>query len=314
MAGGGALLLLAVVVSMLTDPGPARPTRVDPVFRTAGPQATTPPAGFENLDLSPEMGLSNVWRFPGGVLVGPPPRGDAAYTALKELGVRALIAVDAGPPDGEAASQHSLRFVHAPIGFDGIADSQRRVLLKAVHSLPHSIYIHSRHGLDRAAAAAAFSLVGLGRMTTQVALECLQRCGVQAEYEGLFNDVTQAKPIDPASLDGMEIEFVASAPVRNWARAMAAIGDLFDSPNSASTEQLAARFQEQVNQSLPEGKDPAMRELLVTAAKQAEDLRASWADANVGGNDPHGGARGTRGQTHRLLKQTCADCHRRFRN
>ena len=58
------------------------------------------------------------------IISGAQPEGEESFQALQKLGVKTIISVDGAKPDVETAKKYGMRYVHLPIGYDGV--SRRR--------------------------------------------------------------------------------------------------------------------------------------------------------------------------------------------
>lgn len=116
-----------------------------PLFPWDGPNSNS---------LSNTPGLHNVFRITDKLLSGSVPEGDLGFQTLQKLGVKTIITVDGAKPDVERAKKFSMRYVHLPIGYDGVPADQGLRLAKAVRDLPGLIYMHCHHGKHRSPAAA----------------------------------------------------------------------------------------------------------------------------------------------------------------
>src|SRR5690349_19529458 len=81
-------------------------------------------------------GLHNVLRVSDRLYSGSSPEGEEGFRSLEELGVRTVVSVDGARPDVEGARRHALRYVHLPIGYDGVPRDQALRLARAVRDLP----------------------------------------------------------------------------------------------------------------------------------------------------------------------------------
>ena len=81
-------------------------------------------------------GIENVFRLSPRLYSGGDPHGAEAFAALKALGIKTIISVDGATPDVEAARKLGLRYVHLPIGYDGVPREQAVRIVKAVKTLP----------------------------------------------------------------------------------------------------------------------------------------------------------------------------------
>src|SRR5205814_1359060 len=81
-------------------------------------------------------GLHNVFRVTGRLYSGSSPEDDAGFRSLQRLGIRTVITVDGARPDVERARRFGLRYVHLPIGYDGVPEARAYQLARAVRDLP----------------------------------------------------------------------------------------------------------------------------------------------------------------------------------
>lgn len=188
-------------------------------------EASAPKPKFEKIEAG---NLHNVIRCPKDVINGSAPETDEDFDALKKMGIRTIISVDGMYPDVERAKHHGLRYVHLPIGYDGIPDPQRLQLVKAVRDLPKPIYVHCHHGHHRSPTATAFLLVGLNAITPREGLDLLELAGTSKNYKGLYRDVAQAQTIPDHALDEQESHFPERAAIPKMTEAMAQAGLIWD--------------------------------------------------------------------------------------
>lgn len=160
------------------------------------------------------------------VLSGPTP--EEHLHELAKFGVKSIVSVDAARPQVELANSLGMRYVHLPLGYDGIdAPSQRR-LAKAIRDLPGPIYVHCHRGQNRGPAAAACALIALERVKPIEAMQILLLARTSVEYPGLFAAVESAQPIQRAQIDSVsETELPAVAQVGTLDSLMAKIDRSF---------------------------------------------------------------------------------------
>ena len=77
-------------------------------------------------------GLHNVYRLSDRLYSGGGPEGDAGFAALQTLGVKTVVSVDGAAPDAATAGRYGLRYVHVPVGYDGIPREKAWRIAKAV--------------------------------------------------------------------------------------------------------------------------------------------------------------------------------------
>src|SRR5688500_18444059 len=99
-----ALVLAAIgLAAIASDPAPD-PTKPQPVEPT---------------------GRHNVCKIDDLLYSGSSPDSDASFAELARAGVKVIISVDGSKPLTDLARKHGIRYVHLPIGYDGVP--QRRI-------------------------------------------------------------------------------------------------------------------------------------------------------------------------------------------
>jgi protein tyrosine phosphatase (PTP) superfamily phosphohydrolase (DUF442 family) len=173
------------------------------------PSAATEPIQLE------AAGLLNAFRLSERLYSGASPEGDAGFAALQQLGVRTIISVDGAKPDVAMARRHGLRYVHLPVGYDGIPRERALQLALAVRDLPGPIYVHCHHGKHRGPAAAVAIMLCLEEsFTTDAAEAWLKRAGTDPHYTGLIGLPRTLRRPAPGELDNVSADFPEVAPRR----------------------------------------------------------------------------------------------------
>ena len=172
--------------------------------------------------------LPNAYRIHSRVISGGVPAGDNGFEQLRRLGVKTIISVDGARPDVARAKSHGLRYVHLPHGYDGISDSRRKALAKAVLELPGPIYIHCHHGEHRSPAAAMVACIGAGFVEAGSGAAFLHAAGTSERYTGLYEAARSAKKLDRTEIETLQVSFPEVARVPPLARAMVDIERTFD--------------------------------------------------------------------------------------
>jgi len=142
-------------------------------------------------------GLPQLYRLHEHVFSGGKPAGTVGFQSLADLGVRTVISVDGEEPDVEAAEAVGLKYVHLPIGYDGITRERIVELVVALQQMPGPVYIHCHRGLHRgpAAAVAACRAAGLIHTSGEQVDELLHELGTAPKYAGLYRDAREARPL-----------------------------------------------------------------------------------------------------------------------
>jgi protein tyrosine phosphatase (PTP) superfamily phosphohydrolase (DUF442 family) len=198
------VLLVAVIVQAADTPQQAMPLRDKP------------------RDLP---GLKNVLHLTDRIYSGSQPEGEEGFAALAKLGVRTIVSVDGARPDVERAKKYGLRYIHVPIGYDGIPSQAGKALAATIRSTEGPIYYHCHHGKHRGPASAAAACVAEGSISNTNALKILTLAGTGKEYAGLWRDV---KAYVPPTRDEKVPELVSVAMVGSLAKAMVEIDGAAD--------------------------------------------------------------------------------------
>jgi hypothetical protein len=258
---------------------------------------------------------------------GSSPEGDAGFRSLHELGVKTVISVDGARPDVDRARQYGLRYVHLPIGYDGVPRAQALRIARAVRDLPGRVYLHCHHGKHRgpAAAAAAWRCLDAACPAAD-ALALLRRAGTDPHYTGLYAAVKALAPPVPGELDRVAADFPEVARVNDLARLMVALDERWDHlkavraagwkapPGHADLDpphealQLREHYRELAR--LPEAKarPDDFRHLLGEAEGRAGELERALRDR------PGSIDRAAVEQAFSRSAALCTHCHARFRD
>ncbi len=199
------------------------------VLPAASPTSSTSLAALKRpVPLPDQTHLHNGHRVTDKVFSGAQPQGDASFKALFDLGVRTIISVDGAKPDVEAARKYGIRYVHLPIGYDGVEPSQGKVIAKALDELPGPIYVHCHHGKHRSAAAVAVACIYNGTLAPSRSEEVLKTFGTGLNYTGLWKAARQARPLPPNILRELKVDFPETAKIGELAESMVQIERHFD--------------------------------------------------------------------------------------
>lgn len=114
---------------------------------------------------------------------------DVAFATLADEGVTTVVSVDGARPRVELARKHRLRYVHVPIGYDGLSRDAELALVRVMQKTTGSVYIHCHHGKHRGPAAAAVACLAEGSVDRAGAVHILEVAGTAESYRGLWHDV-----------------------------------------------------------------------------------------------------------------------------
>ncbi len=199
-----ALFLAAAIVDAADAPQPVMPLRDKP------------------RDLP---GLQNVLHLTDRIYSGSQPEGEEAFAALAKLGIRTVVSVNGARPNVELARKYGLRYIHVPIGYDGIPAEAGKALAATIRTTEGPIYYHCHHGTHRGPAAAAAACVAEGSLGNTDAVKILTLAGTGKEYAGLWRNVKAYVP----PRQGVQLpKLVSIAEVGSLAKAMVGIDQAAD--------------------------------------------------------------------------------------
>ena len=175
-------------------------------------------------------GLDNVVAYAPEVYSGSVPHGAEGFATLKAWGVDTIISVDGATPDVEAARAAGLRYVHLPIGYDGMTPARTLEIARALQLARDrgAVYVHCHHGKHRSAGAAGAAAVTLGWSTTAQATERLKVSGTSPSYPGLYGCVAVAAPASASRLEALPTEFPEVWEPQGLVKSMVEIGHAYD--------------------------------------------------------------------------------------
>jgi hypothetical protein len=263
-------------------------------------------------------GLHNLMKVTSRIYSGSEPEGEPGITSLQKLGVKIIVSVDGATPKVEMARKYGLRYVHIPIGYDGIHDEAGRSLARLMREAEGPIYIHCHHGKHRGPAAAAVACIAAGDMTAEQAIQILVRGGTSREYAGLWRDV---KAYSPPPADAQLPELVGVAEVGSFAAAMAQVDRAFDNVKLCRDAkwtvpadhpdivppQEALLLQEglhEAGRNLGDQYDEQFKKWLADAEALAIELRSALQSEDVN----------LANERALMIEQSCKRCHTRYRD
>jgi len=263
-------------------------------------------------------GLHNVREAAPNLLVGGEPEGEEAFATLQKKGITTIVSVDGATPDVRLAAKYGLRYVHIPLGYDGIDERSQLALVRVARDIHSPIYIHCHHGRHRGPAAAAVIGQAAGRLNAAQATELLKRCGTSPDYKGLYRDVAAFKTPEP----NVQLpELQAQAKVDSLAAAMAKLDRHFDHVKLAAAAgwKTPPHHPDLVPQTelllLHEGLTESLR--LLTSDRPAEFQKQLRESAQQSQDLLLAVRTGRTEAAEKLLLQLtagCTKCHHQFRN
>ncbi len=285
----------------------------------SGPDSKPAPTGPIAVEVG---GMQNVFRLNDRLYSGSAPETDADFAALAQLGVKTVITVDGTTPDVATAGRHGLRYVHVPVGYDGIPREKAWRIAKAARDLPGPVYVHCHHGQHRGPAAAACVLLALDPSYTRDDVAAwLTQVGTDPRYHGLIELPRTLPRPEAADLDAVPADFPSVAKIADLTRLMVEV----DARNDHLKAAKAAGWK--VTPDHPDIDPPhealQLRELFSEAGRTSDAgrhgaeflalLKEAKADAAALENALRAGD-GTAQAAFARSQTLCAKCHAKYRN
>ena len=263
-------------------------------------------------------GLQHLQHPVPEVFCGSEPASERAFRELHDLGVRVVVSVDGIRPQVDLAERCGLKYVHIPIGYDGIGCEQTGMLTRVAQEAAGPVYVHCHHGRHRAPAAAAIVCLALGRMQTAQAEQFLERSGTSREYQGLWRDVSSYRR---PSAGTVLPQLRSVSAVSSLAERMADLSRRFETLKQQSdTDWKAARsgqqdmltaeavlleegFRESLRQQ-DEKPDVEFAHLLQQSLNRSKQLTGALREGKFA----------KAGEIINLMSVDCGECHRQYRD
>ena len=267
-------------------------------------------------------GVHNAFRATERIYSGSQPEGDEAFAAIAKLGVKTIVSVDGSKPDVEAARKHGLRYVHLPIGYDGVPTNRVVELAKLTAEMSGPFFVHCHHGKHRGPAAVAVMCEAGEGWTPSQAVAWLREAGTATDYPGLYRAAEEFRPPSREQLAAVK-ELPEVSKTSSLVEAMVVIDAHFEhlkesqkagwktppghadiSPPHEATL-LWEQFKEMARTEDTAKRSDDYRAKLADAEKSTDTLRLAFkATANITALDA----------TFKQAGQSCTACHKKYRN
>ena len=273
-------------------------------------------------------GIQNVFRITEKLVSGSSPEDEMGFQSLQKLGIKTIISVDGAQPDLKNANKLGMRYVHIPIGYDGVPRESALRMAKAVRDLPGPVYIHCHHGQHRGpASAAVIHLVLDPNCTVDQALAEMKRAGTDPKYKGLYAAPSDMRKVSNINLDAVPSDFPESVKPAAFADVMVHVDEQWDklklikaagwqTPKDHADINpaheallLVEQFREGARLPTHDARPKDFRDWLQEAQVHAEKLEGilqSGANAKVNADAAE--------QAFRAVNSSCTRCHARYRD
>jgi protein tyrosine phosphatase (PTP) superfamily phosphohydrolase (DUF442 family) len=171
--------------------------------------------------------LTNVFQLTDKIYSGSTPDSEEAFKALKDKGIKTIISVEGARPEVEMAKKYGIRYVHLPIGYDGVSTNLANRIIKAAVASDGPVFVHCRIGLQRGPAGAALVCMGTDGWTADQAMAWMRAADTSTNYTGLFRSVADYKPPTKEEIAAMPADFPELTEVTGLAKEMVRIDTHF---------------------------------------------------------------------------------------
>lgn len=263
-------------------------------------------------------GLENFIQVTERIYSGSEPHDEGDFAALAALGVTTIVSSDGKLPDVAAAARHGIKYVHVPVGYDGVPDKAAAQAIRATREAKGAVYFHCHHGRHRGPALAAAALQSETSCDVATVNEFLALARTSPEYKGLWRD---ALSYDIPRLTKMRVQLPEQVQPDNLHDAMHHIDRSFD-------RLMAARDHGWKTPPKHPDVDPSheaillaqvFRELGRTETKHMQEDFRAWLKVSdeesllLSKSIKAGDLEGATGH-FKKIESTCWDCHRQYRD
>ena len=291
-----------------------------PVAPAAGPAVPAAPD-----DTAAKKCIHNFFHLSKKIMSGAQPENDEDFAALAAAGVKVILSVDGSLPDVEGAKRHGMRYVHLPIGYDGILPEQSLKIAQTFSSFEGPFFVHCHHGKHRGPAACAIGRMLLDGITPEQAVSEMKRAGTGAQYKGLYAVPVEFKSPPKDKLKVPESELPELSPPKGLTAAMVSIDhgwtrlkavreakwgvpkDMPDVDPAHEALILTEGFKE-IRRALnpATAPDPAFLALLSEVEKASSDLTAALQKDRLNAKAAE--------SAYERVGKSCVSCHAQFRD
>lgn len=189
-----------------------------------------PAAGPSGADAEAAKLVHNYFRVSPNLASGASPESDADFAALAKAGIKSIVSVDGAKPPVELAKRHGLRYVHVPIGYDGISAATALELAKTFATLHEAgpIFVHCHHGRHRGPAACSIARMVVDGVSADAAVAWMKQAGTDPKYTGLYASVLEFNVPSAADLAAVEAPMPEAAPTPPMRQAMVDVDARWD--------------------------------------------------------------------------------------
>lgn len=172
-------------------------------------------------------GLHNYFHWSEKIGTGSQPDGEVAFKNLAALGYTTILTVDGSAPDVETAAKYGLRYIHIPIGYDGMHGKQYEIA-RALEVSEGPVYVHCHHGKHRGPTAAMVGRIVLDGISNEEAVAEMKEAGCSPRYDGLYKEIANFVKPTEAQLDALPTSFPSRVKPKGLTDSMVAVSNTWE--------------------------------------------------------------------------------------
>lgn len=266
-------------------------------------------------------GIENGRRIGPRLWSGGEPSGDAAFAALAAQGVRVVVSVDGAKPNLEAARRHGLRYVHVPIGYEGVPRAAAEEMAALALEREGGVFVHCHHGRHRGPTAAAIVAMASGAWDGPTANAWQRAAGTSPEYAGLYRSVRDFVVPKPGALRSAARRLRPYRPPTGLVASMVAVdhhAETLDAMQRNGWKPAASRPDETPLQAVRLLREQFVESIRLGHGPDAPVFREAMARFEQGVEAMEGmlrtGEMGPATAAWHALREDCRSCHRSWRD
>jgi len=270
-------------------------------------------------------GVHNVVMYAPNLYSGGVPEDEAGFNSLQALGIKTIISVDGAQPEVDLAKARGMKYIHLPIGYNGMDKDRTLQISKAIEQglMRGPVFVHCHHGKHRSAGAAGAAAVTLGLLSKDAATARMKVSGTAPNYIGLFRCVAVADKATPEELAAVADDFPEHFKTGGMVNTMVEVDETFDhlkliekagwvAPKdhpdlvpAAEAGRMADLFRNVRDDAKVKPQPVELSEWLGKASAQAEAVEAAIVARKPATEIS---------ERFKVITQSCKDCHAKYRD
>jgi hypothetical protein len=225
-----------------------------------------------------------------------------------------------------------MRYVHRPIGYEGVGQEQAVEIANAAKTLAGPVYVHCHHGKHRGPAAAAVCAIALEDWSPEQAAKWLKQAGTSPSYAGLYRSVSQFQKPTRKQYEAAPNDFPEQVEPASFIESMVQLSHTYNRLRSLAANdyrtlptapdltaahealQLKEHYRELMRTDEFTQHDDDLQTLMHGAEQRSEKLHAILMQLQQQAPTEQGDLRQQADRALGLVGENCKACHATFRD